>query len=105
MDFLDESVHLTIHKDVLKTYAGSVPVMNFVKEFSDMEFYPGGMKNGKPVKKILELKRLTNELVKIRKKNKGKESNVECMIYDQIQELLRKMMLKDLRKVSIGVKK
>ena len=76
-------------------------IVKFIKDNSDMEFYPGGLKKGKNFDKIKEFKRLLKELVKIRAKHKGEENNIECIVYDQLLELLDRMMLHELRKLAL----
>jgi hypothetical protein len=98
-DFVDEIIHISIHKDEVKHEPKLV--QKFIKDNSDMEFYPGGLKKGKNFDKVKEFKRLLKELVKIRAKHNGEENNIECIVYDQLLELLDRMMLKDLRKLDL----
>lgn len=98
-DFLDEIIHISIHKDEVKHEPKEV--QKFIKDNSDLEFYPGGLKKGKKFDKIKEFKRLLKELEKVRAKHKGEENNIECIVYDQLLELLDRMMLKDLRKLGL----
>lgn len=50
---------------------------------------------------IKEYKKLCKDLEKERKKNKGEESNVECLIIDKITELISKMKLKEVRELKL----
>jgi hypothetical protein len=98
-EFLDEIVHISIHKDEIKREPKRV--QKFIEDFSDLEFYPSGLKKGKKFDKVKEFKRLLKELVKVRAKYKGEENNIECIVYDQLLELLDRMMLKDLRRLEL----
>lgn len=98
-NFLDEIIHISIHKDEVKHEPKAV--QKFIKDNSDMEFYPGGLKKGKNFDKIKEFKRLLKELEKIRAKHNGEENNIECIVYDQLLELLDRMMLHELRKLGL----
>jgi hypothetical protein len=98
-NFLDEIIHISIHKDEVKHEPKAV--QKFIKDNSDMEFYPGGLKKGKNFDKIKEFKRLLKELGKVRARYKGEENNIECLVYDQILELFGRMMLHELRKVEL----
>jgi len=98
-DFVDEIIHISIHKDEVKHEAKLV--QEFIKDNADMEFYPGGLKKGKNFDKVKEFKRLLKQLVKVRAKYKGEENNIECIVYDQLLELLDRMMLKDLRRLEL----
>lgn len=98
-NFLDELVHITVHKDEIKNYPKAI--QKFIADNSDMEWYPGGLKKDKPFNKQVELKRLIKELAKVRAKYKGEENNIECLVYDQILELFGRMMLHELRKVKL----
>jgi hypothetical protein len=99
MNFLDEIIHISIHKDEVKHEPKRV--QKFIKDNSDIEFYPGGLKKGEDFDKIKEFKRLLKELQKVRKQHKGEENNIECIVYDQLLELLDRMMLHDLRKLNL----
>jgi hypothetical protein len=98
-DFVDEIVHISIHKDDIKRQPKRI--QKFIDEFRNIEFYESGLRKGKKLNKVAEFKRLIKELKKVRDKNKGEESNVECIVYDQMIELLGRMMLKDLRKLNL----
>lgn len=50
---------------------------------------------------IKEFEKLKINLNKEIQKNNGEESNVECIIIDQIVELLSKMKLQEIRKLNI----
>jgi hypothetical protein len=99
MSFVDEIIHISIHKDEVKHE--SKAVQKFIEDNSDMEFYPGGLKKGKKFDKPKEFKRLLKELIKVRAKHNGEENNIECIVYGQLLELLDRMMLSDLRKMDL----
>jgi hypothetical protein len=98
-DFVDDLIHISVHKDEVKHE--SKEVQKFIKDNARVEFYPGGLKKGKKFDKVKEFKRLLKELEKVRKKHKGEESNIECIVYDQLMELMGRMMLHDLRKLEL----
>jgi hypothetical protein len=50
---------------------------------------------------IKEFKRLKESLNKEIEKNNGEESNVECIMVDQLVELLSKMKLQEIRELNI----
>lgn len=99
MSILDEFVRINIHKEEIKNFPKNI--QTFINSNSCIEFYPNGLKKGKPFNKVVEFKRLIKEIDKIRKKNNGKESNEECIVYDMLQELFLKMMLSELRKLKL----
>jgi hypothetical protein len=98
-DFVDELMHFTIHEEEFDKLPKKIK--EAFKEHQDIEFYPQGKKQGKDFDKVKEVKRLIKEYMKEIKKNKGKESNVECIIIDQLLELLNRMMAHDMRKVGL----
>jgi hypothetical protein len=98
-DFLDELVHFTIHEHELKQLPKKVQA--FVEQYHDLELYPDGLKRGKKFDKVAEAKRLIKEYVKAIKKNKGKESNEECMILSQLMELINRMMAFQIRELRL----
>ena len=100
MTDLDDYVHISIHKEDIKRQPKRV--IKFIEEYADLEFYPGGLKSGKTFNKQKELNRLLKALTKQRKAEGDNESNIECIIYYQIFELFRRMMLSDLRKVNFN---
>jgi thymidylate synthase len=98
-DFVDELMHFTIHEDDFKQLPKKIKEV--FEENRDIEFYPQGLKQGKNFDKVKEVKRLIKQYVKEIKKYDGQESNVECIIIDQILELLNRMMAHDMRKVGL----
>lgn len=83
----------------------SEQIANWLEELNDrrhdygspIEYYAEeGTKNN-----VKEYKKLCKELAKERKKNKGEESNIECLIIDKITELISKMKLIDVRKLKL----
>jgi hypothetical protein len=98
-EFLDNLVHITINKDDIASE--SKAVQKFIERNSRLEFYCGGLKDGKKFDKVKEFKRILKRLEKIRKDHGGKESNIECLVYDQLMELMSRMSLKDLRRLQL----
>ena len=96
-DIMDGFKHYTIHEDEYRQL--SRKDKDFLDGYQNIEFYENGMKNGKRIDKVKEFKRVVKEMVKIRDKNLGEQSNLECMHIDLLVELLRKMMLTDVRKL------
>jgi hypothetical protein len=107
MSLQDEYIRITIHPSELDRIQKTPNSLfaeligPFVDEYADIEFFPKGKKNGKPINKIKEFKKALKELVKVRKENKGKQSNIECLVYDKLFELLHRMDLKQLRKLNL----
>ena len=97
--FMDEFTNISIHDSELEHL--SKPIQKFIEENARVQIYPKGLKRGKPYNKVLEVKRLIKEMVEVRAKNKGRESNTECMIVSSICEILDKMMLQEFRKLSL----
>ena len=94
-------------KDVYskQTFKSHEQTANWLEELDDrrndygspIEYYgEEGIKDN-----VKEYKKLCRELAKERKKNKGEESNVECLIIDKITELISKMKLVDVRKLKL----
>jgi hypothetical protein len=98
-DFLDELVHFTIHENDLKQLPKNL--QDFVWEYHDIEMYHNGLKRGKKFDKVAEAKRLIKEYCKVIRKNKGQESNEECMIISQLTELINRMMAYQIRELRL----
>lgn len=99
MNLLDEYTYISIHRSEIPLL--SKAVQKFIGEYADIEFYPNGLKSGKKFNKVTEFKRLIRELANVRKNHGGKESNVECLVYDQLRELMSRMMLRERRKLNL----
>jgi hypothetical protein len=99
MSDLDDITHINIHNYEIPHLPKVV--QKFIAENAEMDFYPGGLKRGKKFNKVKEFKRLVKELVRVRKKYKGKESNVECLVYNQLEEIMQRMMLHELRELNL----
>lgn len=97
---LDEMIHCSIHEHEFKQLTKKQQAL--FEEYRNIEIYQGGLKRGKPFDKVEEVKRLIKEYAKEIKKNKGKESNTECMILGQLLELLNRMMAYEIRKLDLG---
>lgn len=98
-DFTDELIRFTIHEYDFERLPKKLKAS--IEEYRDIELYPGGLKRGKKFDKPTEFKRLIKEYLKEIKKNKGEESNIECMIASQMIELLQRMMAYDIRKLGL----
>lgn len=68
-------------------------------EHESIEFYPKSKQIKDPVK---ELKRLIKEYNKIIKKYKGVETNSECIVIDQMLEVMSKMYAYQIRKLNLS---
>lgn len=105
-NFLDELIHITIHEHEYKRLPKAVKA--FVDENRDLEFYPKSgreeykKRHGKEFNRVEEFKRVVKEYIEEIKNNKGAESNVECMMLDQMVELLKKMMAYEVRQLDLG---
>jgi len=99
MSDLDDIIHISVHKEEVERLPKTV--QKFVNDYSNVEFYPEGLKKGKKFNKVKEFKRLLKELESVRSKNNGEESNIECIVYDQLQELMQRMLLSELRELNL----
>lgn len=92
---LDEYKFISIHESEVKLL--TKPVRQFIEDYSFVEFYP----KERNVDKVKEFKKLIRKYIKEIKKNKGKESNPECIMISQMVELLQKMMAHQVRKLHL----
>ena len=99
MSFMDEFLFYSIHED---EYKKANPVVKAFLSTHEFAWYPNGLKDGKPVDKVAEFKRLSEQLAEMHKI--PGESNSEGLIVDQMVELFRRMDLQEIRKLSIKVK-
>jgi hypothetical protein len=99
MDMPDEMMRFSIHFHEFSLL--NAKLQKAFKEYEDIEFYPNGTKNGKPLDKVKEFKRVLKEFVKQVEKCKGEEDNIQCIMIDQMLELMRRMMLKDFKKLKL----
>lgn len=97
---LDEMIHCSIHEHEFKQLTKKQQAL--FEEYRNIEMYQDGLKRGEPFDKVEEAKRLIKDYNKEIKKNKGKESNTECMIVGQLLELLGRMMAYEIRKLDLG---
>lgn len=92
---LDDYKFISIHESEIKLL--KKPIRQFIEEYSSIEFYP----KEKNVDKVKEFKRVIKQYLKEIKKNKGKESNPECIMITQMIELLQKMMAHQVRELQL----
>lgn len=97
MDFPDEMIRCSIHEHEFKQLPKTKKAL--LEEYRDMEFYPQGLKKGKKFDKVKEFKRLIREYIK-QTKDKP-ENNIECIVIDQMKELLERMMAHQVRKLGL----
>jgi hypothetical protein len=97
MDFPDEIIRCSIHEHEFNQLPKTKKAL--LEEYRDIEFYSKGLKRGKKFDKVKEFKRLLREYVKHTKDKP--ENNTECMIIDQMQELLERMMAHHIRKLGL----
>jgi hypothetical protein len=95
-NILYEFKHFTIHEHEFKQLPKDI--QKAFLEHENLEFYP---KKKPIIDPIAEIKRLIKLYLKEIEKNKGAESNVECIIINQIQEVLSKMMAYEVRKLGL----
>ncbi len=95
-NILYELKKFTIHEHEFKQLPKSI--QKAFLEYEDLELYSKDRQVKDPVK---ECKRLIKNYLKEIKKNKGQESNVECMILSQLVEMLSKMMAYEFRKLGL----
>lgn len=98
-DFTDQLIYFSIHEDELVKLTKKE--RKFLEQFKLIEFYKDGKKKGKKFDKVKEFKRIIMNMIEIRGRHEGKESNIECICLDQLNELLRRMMLKDVRRLEL----
>lgn len=92
---LDDYKFISIHESEIKLL--KKPVRQFIEEYSSIEFYP----KERNVDKVKEFKKLIKKYLQEIKKNKGKESNPECIMITQMVELLQKMMAHQVRELQL----
>lgn len=92
---LDDYKFISIHESEIKLL--KKPVRQFIEDYSSIEFYP----KERNVDKVKEFKRVIKQYLKEIKKNKGKESNPECIMISQMIELLQKMMAHQVRELQL----
>lgn len=97
--FLDEIIRFSIHEHEFNQLSKTKKAL--VEDYRDIEFYKDGLKRGEDFDRVKECKRLIKDYNKVIKKNKGKESNEECMIIGQLLELMNRMMAADIRKLQL----
>jgi hypothetical protein len=97
MDFPDEMIRCSIHEHEFKQLSKTKKAL--LEEYRDIEFYPQGLKKGKKFDKVKEFKRLIREYIKHTKDKP--ENNIECIVIDQMQELLERMMAHHVRKLGL----
>ena len=95
-NFMDELIHLTVHQDHLEFLPDSIHT--FIEQYRDIEFYPNGLKRGKPFDKVKEAKEIIKSYVE---KVKESEDNVECLIVGQLFELFNRMSAKEIRELHL----
>lgn len=98
-DFTDQFLFFSVHDDEWKKL--SKEEKKLLNQFRSIEFYPNGLRNGKKFNKAKEFLRVVREMNKIRYENNDKESNIECAHIDQLTELLKRMMLSDIRRLKL----
>ena len=92
---LDDYKTIHIHESELKFL--TKPVQQFIEDYSSIEFYP----KERNVDKVKEFNRVIKKYLREIKKNKGKESNAECIMITQMIELLQKMMAAQVRELQL----
>lgn len=92
---MDEYKYFSIHLDNFKRL--SKKTQKELLEHENIELYPAE----KNVNKVEEFKRVVKEYIKHIKKNKSKESNIECIMIDAMIELMQKMMASEVRQLKL----
>lgn len=93
--FLEEFKTFSIHNDDFKRL--SKKTIKEISEHEQIEFYPPG----KCTNKVVEFKKVLKEYLTVIKKNKGQESNIECILIDQMNELISKMYAHEVRELKL----
>jgi hypothetical protein len=96
---LDQFRNYNIHEDDYRALPAKV--RDAFDRFESIEFYTAGLKNGKKVNKIKEFKRVVRAYKKNIDKHPDEDSNIECIMIDQMLELLRRMPAADIRKLGL----
>lgn len=99
MDIPDEMMHFSIHKHEFALLPKKLQAA--ILEYEGIEFYKDGLKKGKKFNKVKEFKRLVKEFSKRVEKSKGKEDNIQCIMIDQMIELLQRMLLRDFKQLKL----
>lgn len=95
-NFLYEFKNFRIHEHEFKQLPKKL--QKAFLEHESMEFYP---KTRAPVNPVKELKRLIKEYKNTVMKYDGVETNAECIIIDQILELMGKMYAHEIRQLKL----
>ena len=95
MSNMDEFKYFSIHKNEFEKLP--VKIQKAFQLHENIEFYPAE----KNINKVEEFKKVVMEYTKHIKKSKGKESNIECLMIDQMIELLQKMMAAEVRQLNL----
>jgi hypothetical protein len=94
-NFLDEVKEFSIHEDDYARLPKSVKKV--LDDYETIRFYP----KGKVKDKVKEFKKVLKQYTKEIQKNDGEESNIECIMIDQMLQLMQKMFAHEIRSLKL----